>query len=214
MINALIFLAAGASDAAQAKEMLDAALAKSHEVMEQGFDCMDKNVKEQFLKQTTDATPESVVNAALAACSYLKEAYASAATTQYITADKARELADGWFSSLRDTYLTHLQKRMIDPAFAEARRNLAISEWRKCVTDKATDWSRLQDEAQTVARAAVTACSEFRPKVQVVVTYELQSKQLPVTGAREVMDTLETTLQDVAVETVISERAKRLPRPR
>jgi hypothetical protein len=212
MIAALLLLAAGTTGVAQTIEQLNATEAKAREAMDKVFACMDELVKQQFLKNALDATPHSVVDEALSACSYLKQTYASAVTTDYIPPDKAQELADDWFKSLRDTYVAHVEKQLVDPGFADARTKVGVADWRKCITDQASEWSRLSDEAQSVARAAVTACASFRPRVQAVVTYDLRSKQLPVTGASQVMETLDKTLEDVAVETVISERAKRLPK--
>ena len=101
---------------------------------------------------------------------------------------------------------------MDEPVVAELRTQVVISHWRKCVTDKARDWSRLRDEARAVGSAAVTACANFEPKVRSAFASELRIKKLPSSGASDIIATVGGKMQEVAVEAVISERAKQLPK--
>jgi hypothetical protein len=121
-------------------------------------------------------------------------------------------LAEKAFQDLRKAYVRHIGEVMAKSDFAQARSNIAIARWRKCVTEKAAGWSRLQDDASTVGKAAVTACETMWPSVQRVLGYVYQSKGLSPSGASDVSGSLHDTMKDVATETVISERAKRLPK--
>jgi hypothetical protein len=203
-----------ATDVADAKRQLDAALARSEQISNQAFQCMDAGIKSQLKEHISDATPEGVVDAALVSCAHLKKAYAAAVTSPggHISATTAQELADDWFEGLRRTYMKHVDDSLAKPELAKPRVNITLLQWRKCVTDKATAWSRLADEASTVGKAAVTSCSAYRGHVQAAMRYELRSSKLPESGAVEIVDSLDGKMIDVAVATVISERAKRLPR--
>lgn len=210
MIASLIFLAAQGADATQALQDLEAMTVRAERVLDQAFTCMDQQVKEEFVQQAIDGTAQSVVDGAMSECSYLKDSYVSAVTSEYIPPEKAKEITETAFSSLRETYVSHIEEQMIEPEMADARTKVGLSAWRECVTDKASEWSRLQDEAATVARAAISACASFKPKVQALVVYQLRSKRLGPTEAGRVIEGAEDTLEDVAVGTVISERASRL----
>jgi hypothetical protein len=211
MLIPLILLAAQSPDVTAVVQEFKSTQAKDEQILNQTFDCMDQQVKTQLKDNFLEATPASVVDGALKTCSHFRDQMIENDTSTYITKEKVTSLADDWIKSLRETYLKHITEQFAKPEFIELRSKVAISEWRKCVTDKAAEWSRLTDEAQTVARAAVTSCASFRPKVSTILMLELQSKKLPQSGIRQVLGTIDSTLQDVAVETVISERAKRLP---
>jgi hypothetical protein len=206
----VFLLTTQAASASPAASALQATVSRTEAVMNQTFTCMDTQAKEQLKAQILDATPESVVEAALNDCAQYRQAYETAAANQYISQGKASELADNWFVSLKEAYIPVVERWLRDPVIAESRTKVGVGEWRKCVTDKATDWSRTQDEAATVARAAVTSCASFRPKVQAIVAYELRTKNLPRDGVATVMASIDSALNDVAVQTVVSERAKRL----
>lgn len=215
MMQVLVaLLALQGSDLTEHKRNLDALMARSESIMEQSFDCMDREVKKQGMAQLSDATPSTVVDGALGACSHLKNQYLDAliAPGSPIARTEAQKIADGWFNDLRETYIKHVEQLMVKPEIAEARVKVVISQWRKCITDNATDWSRLQDEAATVGQAAVTACNDFRPKLTVAIGYQLQSKGLPAGQANVMADRLHGDMKDIATQVVISERAKRLPK--
>ena len=101
---------------------------------------------------------------------------------------------------------------MRKPDFAQARSDVAIALWRKCVTDKAASWSRLKDDATAVAAAAVTACEPAWAKVRNVLIYLYESKGLSDTEADDPSGKLHNTMKDVGIKTVIAERAKLLPK--
>lgn len=212
----LALLAAQATDVAGTKSQLDAILASSERVSNQAFECMDANIKIALKAHLADATPETVVDSALAACSYLKKTYAEATVSpgQYISGDKSVELADNWFNDLRAAYLKHVDASLAKPELSKPRLNITLMLWRKCVQDKAISWSRLTDDAVVVGKAAVTSCNANRSNVQNALTYDLRGAGLPTSGSTQMLEKFDSTMVDVATEVVISERAKRLPKRR
>lgn len=207
-----MLLTTGQADAAQTGRSLDTALAKSNQITDRAIECMDANIKTELMKHITDASPSLVVDGAIAACSHLKAEYAVAVTSPetYITPEKGTELADGLLAHMRDTYVAHVEKRLTEPELAEKRSQILTMMWGNCVREKAANWSRLTDEASTVGRAAVTSCSTERKNLHSALVYSMRAKKLPVTGADTIINSLESQMQDQAVETVISERARRL----
>jgi len=176
---------------------------------------MDSQTKLQLKAHMIDATPAVIVDGALASCHHLKQDYADAVTSPdvYISTVAGQKLANDWFQGLRDVYINHVDKWLSSPEFAETRAKVIAMQWRKCVTDKATDWSRLRDEASTVGQAAATSCRNYRQNLQTALTYQFRSAGVAASGATEIADKLDGQMKDVATEVVISERAKRLPRP-
>lgn len=79
------------------------------------------------------------------------------------------------------------------------------------MTKKARNWSRLDENADTVASAAITSCANQKSLAEPVLVYELRSEKLPAARIGEHLKGLEETLKQVAVTTVVEERAKRLP---
>lgn len=206
-----MLLAAGQG---QTGTSLDAALSKSEQITDRGLACMDTEFKTELKNHIADATPELVVDAAIATCAYLKAEYAKAVVTpdNYISPAKGAELADSWLATLRATYLKHAEKSLSDPEFSDKRARLVTMMWSECIRKKAEDWSRLKDEAATVGKAAVTSCSVERTNVRRSLSYSIKAKKLPDTAADTVLEKVEAQMRDKAVETVISERAKRLPK--
>jgi hypothetical protein len=172
---------------------------QAEKLVEETTSCIDEALKTQLEKHLLDSKPDAIVDGALEDCKRLKAAYPDP------------ELADRYFASLRKLYLDQLQATFAKPAFAEKRAAYLLAQWRQCVTDKATDWSRLKDEANTVAKAAVTSCAQPQSNALTAIGYELRSKGLKSEVPTDMADKLVTTMTNVAVETVISERAKRLP---
>jgi hypothetical protein len=106
-----------------------------------------------------------------------------------------------------------VDEMLLKPEIAAARSKIVIMQWRQCVTDKATSWSRLRDDAATIAVAAVSACTSHNQNLRGAFSYELRSKGIPTANPSKAVDELQATMKDLAVEVVVSERAKRLPRP-
>lgn len=129
-----------------------------------------------------------------------------------ITTTTAQKMADHWFRGLGEVYTKHIDETLAKPELAEVRTDYVLAKWRACVTDKASDWSRLTDDASSVAQAAVTACESFMPYVRSALGYGLRSKGLPASKSGEMANGLRPTMKEVAVSKVISERAKRLPK--
>lgn len=210
MFRPLLFLAALALPSAVMAQDFSTSLDKSQQVMESAIECMDDQIKVQMRAQIFAPTADEVVDSALELCSGFESEYKLAISSEYISEEMASSLTADALASLKKMYLDHLEKQFVDPNFAEVRARAGLSEWRKCVTEKAREWSRLSDEASSIARAAVSACSSYKSKLRPLLSFEIKSKQLPAAGINEVIDTINTTLDDVALETVISERAKRL----
>lgn len=191
---------------------LQTTVATTSVVSDQGFDCMESKSKAQLIAQIESGTSESIVTRALQECVSFKTAYARAATNTYIPPSKANELAEGWFVQLRSTFVEQVEKWLNVPQVAETRTAVATSNWRSCVTGKARDWSRLPDEANSVATAAVTSCASFETPLRNAMAAEFRIKKLPIGRVSDVLASSRSTMNDVAVEAVISERAKKLPR--
>jgi hypothetical protein len=209
------WLASQAADVHPAVREMKSAIVRTEAVMDQAFTCMEREVKVQAKARIVEGTPDMIVDGALASCAHLKKLYAEAAVTPdaYIAAKDGQELAEGWFSKLREMYVKQVDGWMAKPALADARMTVVIYHWKKCVTEKASDYSRLQDEATTVGQAAVTACNTFRPNLISAIGYQFKSKGLPASRANEVAESLRGDMKEVAVQVVISERAKRLSKP-
>lgn len=210
MITAMLLTAGQA----QTGTSLDAALSNSEQITDRAIECMDAGFKAELKTHIIDATPELVVDAAIASCAHLKAEYAKAVVTPdtYISSEKGAELADDWLATLRETYLKHAEKSLSDPEFSDKRARLVTMMWSDCIRKKAVDWSRLKDEAATIGKAAVTSCSSERANLRRALSYSLRAKKLPDSAADTVLEKVEAQMQDKAVETVISERAKRLPK--
>lgn len=173
----------------------------ANQLIEQTSDCMDAQVRDLVQKHALDANPEMIVDSALIQCGHMKARFPDPT------------LADRYFESLRKLYVENVDSGLAEPELAQARSKFVIAAWRTCVTNKAADWSRLNDDAATVAKAAVTSCEALRSNVQTAIGYEFRSKGLKASAAREIADNLTATMTDVATETVISQRAKRLAKP-
>ena len=140
----------------------------NEEVIDQVFECMDANIKVHLKAEFSHATPASIVDKALAACAHLKGnlSEVAASPSDGISTSAGQELTEGFFQQVRGTYLRQVDTMLSAPAFAEARMNLIIGQWGGCVRVKASDWSRLSDEASTVARAVLSACHDHEANLQ------------------------------------------------
>ncbi|MFC3173956.1 hypothetical protein ACFOD9_06815 [Novosphingobium bradum] len=181
-------------------------------VSDQTFECMDEQTKVQLGRQEESATPDSVVDLAMETCSHLRNYYANALVESGIEKHSAIDLTDQWFNSLREAYRRHVEEWLLDPKISDLRVKLLLSKMRKCIDAKSSDWSRLGDAAETVGKAAVTSCISSSAPLRPLVVYYLRSKKIPESNAESVMDNIEGTMKDVAVQTVISKRASRLPK--
>ena len=182
-------------------------------IMNQSFDCMDSQVKLQLQKHPVDATPEIIVSAAWASCASLQNLY-SEEIEKYnplIPREKSIKISEEWFSSLKQTYIENTHNFFSKQEVAEVRVKMAIGSLQECVTAKSTAWSRLRDDAATIAQAAITECYGDKQNVVAAVGYQLRSKSLPASNAEVVTSKLEGTMRDVAIAKIISERAKSLP---
>ena len=211
-LAAIFLLASQVASSDAVKQELDQLVSRTSSITDQAFACLERETKEQMKLQIEDGSPETIVDAALATCNRFKNLYAQAATGTYISPTKAQELAEDAFKNIREAYVAQAQKWLSDPIMAELRTKVVISRWRKCVTEKARDWSRLRDEATTVGSAAVTACASFERRVRSSFASELRAKKLPMSSANEVVEKAGETMRAVAIEAVISERAKHLPK--
>lgn len=68
----------------------------------------------------------------------------------------------------------------------------------------------MQDEAKTIAQAAVSSCKKQENTLDSTIKYHLRIKKLPLAGLDRIKGGLQTTINDIAVQTVVSERAARL----
>lgn len=209
----LLLAAAQSAGAAQLPRDLRSLLQTSEEVMRMGYECMDKHMKLEMLRQSADATPESVADAAIDVCSHLKKTYATAVAPLggAISQTAGQELADDWLASLRDTYVKHVDGVFAKPAMAEARWKVAALQWAACAKEKAKDWSRLDEGAATIARAAVGSCSSHYSNYRRALEYSLRSRDFPPSAAADSASGTRDELIDIALQTVVAERASRLP---
>lgn len=212
MLTMILLLIAQSAPAPEPKQAIEAALTASRNVSNQMFACMDKGVKAEMVAQYSTASAPSVVDAALASCAHLKRDYAAAVTDGYISPASAQELADKWSSSLREAYVKHVDQMLLKPEISAHRAKIVTMEWTECVRGKAKDWSRLNEEAATVGRAAVTACREHVTNLRAALEYDARSRKLPVDRVGELAGSLQSRMEEIAIEVVISERANRLPK--
>jgi len=156
------------------------------------------------------------IDSALKSCDYLKKFYVDAITKppSIISPDEGIKLADDFFKSLREPLLKSIDDFFIQPNFAESRSKVVVLQWRECVENKAKSWSRLTDDARTIAEAAVTACQKERQNASLAFGFQLRSKSLPSEKSEQLADNIAKKMTDVAIEKIISERAMRLPNRR
>ena len=211
-----ILLASQAVSEPNTQQAVSAPTSPAIGVAGQAIECMEKQTKIQLRAQMSNANPERIVASALEACSYLKRTYAQAVSSSgsNISASTGRDLADKWFLELRSAFVSAIDAKLAKPDFAEPRLNLMLMQWRNCVTDRAKNWSRLTDSAETIAQAALTSCHSSRLNVVEALSYRLRSQSLQITDTQGIVANLQTTMKEVAVETIIAERAKRLPQKR
>jgi len=216
MWAALALLASQPTDASAWKADIESAVTQSQIVVDQTFDCLDKKNKAYLKAHWSSATPELVINSAFESCEYLKQAYAEAVAKppSPISIIEAQKLADDFYKSLRSPLIKSMEYRFISPDFADFRAKLAVMQWRDCTTTKAKEWFRLKDDARTISQAAVTACHQERKNALLVFGYQLRSKSLPSGNSEKMTDSLAIKMNDLAIEIIISERAKRLPKMR
>ena len=214
MLFLALLLSAQAPAATDYGQKLDAAVARAQPVTNQIFDCMDKQTKIEMKAHMLDMTPEMVVDSALKSCGYLKPDLTRAfADPDLPISNKAGlNIADKYFVSIRDPYIKNVEDLMVRPDFAKLRMDVALMRWRKCVSEHAINWSRLKDDASTIAQAALTACNSDKQNVIISAGFVLRSKGLPAGKAAGMIDTVQDAMKDIAVEAIISERAKRLPK--
>jgi hypothetical protein len=206
-----IFLAASPAEALQANEDYAQSLVRGNAVVLEIVHCLENQSNGQMAAQGVDATPSSIVDAAIRQCSNLKMPYIETMTSSAISHTTATRMADQFFSRMRTLFVDRFDKRLSEPDIADARMEAALEAWSKCVSDKAVEQSALQDDVSTAASAAVTACASLRPTVEATLSYDLKSKSLPGSGAEEAMKNFERAVKDQAVKAVILERAKNHP---
>lgn len=214
MIALIAFVASQAVPTSDINAGLQAALSRTESIANQTFDCMDNAIPEALQSHILDATPQLIVDSGLETCQQLKKDYFAALTGagSVISKPDAQRMTDEWFSDVRKAYVENAEKVLTAPDLAESRVKTVLVQWRKCVVGKAVDWSRLQDEAATVGQASVTACNSFDRGVRNSLSYFYRSKGLPAAQAPKHAEKLENEMREIATETVISERAKALPR--
>lgn len=181
------------------------------------FDCMDNSTKAELKSQISSATAETVTDAALSLCKPLTDQFEKSTETTFLTAmppDKAKkeavDLTADHIKKLRDTYISHVDKSLIDPKLADARMKIVSIEWGQCVREKAEKWAALKDEARTVAEAAVTSCNQGRRNTQASIGYLVRSKGWPASAAKQLEDSLLESMNSSAISWVIEQRAKTL----
>jgi hypothetical protein len=199
-------------------DQLKDASKKADAVLDKLFACMDANVKVEIKAHLLDARSEAVTDAAMKDCAPVRAELAQlmgdygpasakgdsrvASATGPDAQNDARiramyiEIADGWLS---------------EPQLADSRLRLVIQDWSACIRQKAVSFSRLKDEAKTVAEAAVTSCADKRPNVRLAISYGLKSKQLPASGLDQIDVSLVDVMNQHALSWVLEERAKTLP---
>lgn len=209
---AFAMAAQSTEQSAIADEMKDT-LARSDQVVDRAIACMDSQTKVEIKAQILDLSPEKVVDSSLKFCDYIRTEYITAVSSNGspITREAGEKLANELFQNLRKIYIKHVDEFMVKPKFADLRLEIVILEWRKCVVNKARSWSRLKDEATTIAGAALTSCRAAENNFVSAAGYQLRSKGIAASYTSEMIDKLRGTMKDVAIEAVISERAKAMP---
>lgn len=176
------------------------------------IDCLDAAVKSEMMIVSNDK-PQKVVDTALKKCQpeiskAVKNILQNYPESNLQNQNVVDKITEDW----RKLYEEHVDKLFITPSIADVRTRLSINEWRTCVTEKAKLWSRLADDAKTIAQAAVSACNLHEQHFASAIAFEMRAKKLPVSWVSEDRASFVATMNEVAVEAVISERGKRLPK--
>jgi len=217
----MIFIAllAQASTADLSAEAVKQGLEAQNVVYSKMFDCMDEAVKVELKAHITDATPETVTDAALKTCSPVSDEMRSATTKLLSNSwppEKARSEADRLtndeLKGLRQTYIGHVDKILAKPQFSEIRLKVSTMEWSKCVRVKVLAWSKLKEDAKTIAAAAVTSCQVYRSNLRTALRYSVRGQKLPLSSADDIEASLAQHINENAVSWVVEERAKSLPK--
>jgi hypothetical protein len=159
-----------------------------------------------------------IVDSALASCKHLKNEYVVALNLSDagISAASLDKLSDTWISEIRTVYIKHVDELLTSSKIADVRLKVISMTWTKCVVQKAKDWSLLRDDAASIAIAASTSCASYKMLLRAASIYQLRSQHLPIptaeSTAEKVIEKFAIEMKDIAIETVISERAKRLPK--
>lgn len=215
MLAVLLILSSSLDDASTVKSQINSTLDSVKSIADQSFTCMDSNIKTSMKEHLEDASPDVVVDSALENCSYLKKSYFDALSNprSFIGKEEANKLSEKWFFELRKTYVNHVDSWLIKPEFAKMRSKITLMAWKNCIQEKSKSWSRLSDDATTVGKAAVSNCSSKRYNAVQAMTYEMRSIGVVSSGATDIFRELDEKAKELAAETVILERAKRLPKP-
>lgn len=218
-LQAAILILLQSSPGQSAADKLKVGLAETDILMNQRFDCLDTATKTEMKAHIFDSTPESVTDAAIVACSSITDrlraatAKTLASNVSYSEAlQQATQIEKEGTETLRAAYVKQINTMYSEPGFAKGRLRLAVGDWSACVKDKAISWSKLKDEAKTVAEAAVTSCSDKRKRLKPILRYVAISDKIPPASLDVVETKVAATMGENAVKWVIEERAKHLPK--
>lgn len=198
-------------------EGLKQAIEANSAFIEQYIECMEKGSKDALMSRFQDATPDIVVDEAQKSCSPIAEQIRSATFAAYLpvmSAESAKNASDKVMneviSNTRREFVKTVDGWMATEGFAELRFKHMTNVWVTCIRDKASAWSKLTDEASSVATAAVASCRPMQAEWKQTVRYNLRAQGVPVSLAEDIEKNNVAKMQENAVGWVIEERAKTL----
>ena len=184
------------------------------------IDCMDAAMKEQMKINLANPLPTSMAEAAALSCNKLEQELVRTMTSglspvmdQTVAKEKAIKIATDSVTSLKKTYSENTEKTLIEPKFADARAKILANIWTLCVREKAISWSKLKENADTVATGAIAACSDKHADWKKSLQFWARSQKIPLDTADRVSTNVEKNLVGTTVALVLTERAKSLPKP-
>ena len=180
-------------------------------------DCIENGAKSYLKKHHLEATPSSAVEAGIESCSAEKHALSNSARALIeITGEAegagafAEEQTATAIEDLRSAYSKWLEEEFQKPGLADARAKLAVTTYSVCVKRKALSWSRLDEDARTVAEAAATACQTEKDNMKLSFGYLVKSQNLPESSVGRLLEKTTNAVKENALSWVVDERAKQL----
>lgn len=179
----------------------------NEQAMDAAISCMDDQTKEVFKEQLLEKEPQRIVDLALEKCAVHFASMRDAISKNEILADQAEKLTAEFRTDLRGRFVEHIQELFSKPELAELRAKVATMKLGDCVRAKISLWASQPSEPETLAKAAVSSCTDEWSVWRIMQGYSLKSQKLGF-GVSEFEPGFRAKLIESATVWVFGSRAK------
>jgi hypothetical protein len=175
--------------------------------MSSAISCMDDQTKEVFQKQFLEQEPQRIVDLALEKCALHFDSMRDAISKNEILADQAEKITSEFRADLRAKFVEYILGLFSKPELSELRAKVAAMKLGDCVRSKIGLWASQPSEPETLAKAAVSSCTDEWSVWRTMQEYSLKSQKLGF-GVSEFEPGFKAKLIESATVWVFEARAK------